>query len=678
MIVAPAISSGRPGETILDWSALVDEARSSLEQMSDGGWTDFNAHDPGITILELVAYALTDLGYRANHPIADLMAGAAPLAGPAESLTTRAVSLTDLRRLGLDVAGARNVWIEPSQGAGVRIRHLPGAGDVSLEESHVEGADKAAIAGVHRVLIEKSSFEDLASADVIKAVALRFHAERNLGEDFDSFTILEPQPVVVTADLEIEDSVVADDVLIDIYERLDSYMSPRPGRATVAEFRSSGVSSDIIYDGPMLERGIIDSGAGATSRRTILHLSDVIALLASTAGVRATRRVRLGFTLDEADNGPTAWSLGIDDEHASVFDIQSSRIRLLTGGAVALDSTGRADLAQRFADTLRLDAPGPRAMQDGPLPAGRDRNLAQYRPLRFDLPSTYGVKPGSLSKNAAAGRRASANQLRAYLAILDGLLATFFSQLAGARDLLSPGGRDERSYFAQLPEAPSDEEPIASAALTPEALQALVELPGGASAKARRGRFLGHLLARLGESVPSVPQPVAAGFGGDATTPDDLRLRCREEFLRGFVRLSSGRGSGSDLLLDSDESPLLDRIRLKLGLPPSAADRIMLVEHVLLRGAADDVPQALPLLSAAARPDPYSLQLSFILDQRLKSAPGNSDSILKVIREECPAHLVAYVQWFKKADFDAFAESYSRWIKALRRHRRELLGFEES
>ncbi|HET9397830.1 MAG TPA: hypothetical protein VFO45_03345, partial [Sphingomicrobium sp.] len=70
MITTAAISAKRPDDPILDWSALVEEGRSTLASMSDGRWTDFNVHDPGITILELIAYALTDLGYRANHSVA--------------------------------------------------------------------------------------------------------------------------------------------------------------------------------------------------------------------------------------------------------------------------------------------------------------------------------------------------------------------------------------------------------------------------------------------------------------------------------------------------------------------------------------------------------------------------------------------------------------------------------
>lgn len=678
MTVATAISASPPDDPILDWSALVGEGRACLETMTDSGWTDFNAHDPGITILELVAYALTDFGYRASHPVCDLMAGAEPLPGPAESLTTRAVTRSDMRRLGLDVAGARNVWIEPSSAAEVRLRHLPGSNDLSFEEDRVEGADKVLLAGVHRVLIEKSSLEDLAGTDLARAVAERLHAERNLGEDFDSFTVLEPEPVVVAADLEIDDSSLADSILLDVFGRLEACLSPGLERTTIAGLRVSGEATDRIYDGPLTKRGIVTGLAGLEKRRRVLHLSDVVAVLASPPGVRATRRVRLGRSISEAMGNTIAWSLPIDDGRASTFDVESSRIRLLNAGAVAVDSTKRPDLVAAFASSRRESRLVPAGtMVEPPQPAGRDRKVAEYRPLRLDLPLTYGVRPGSLPGDSSRARQGAANQLRAYLAIFDALLANLFAQLGGVSKLLSTGSGNQRSYFAQVAEPPSSEARIVSAALDSSALEELVEATGAASAKARRSRFLGHLLARFGETVPAVPKPVAIGFGGDSGNALDLELQSREAFLGSIARLGSGRGSGCNLLADGDESPLLERIRLKLGLPQSVAGRLLLVEHILLRGMADDVPAARPLLSAAARADPYSLQLSFVIDERLKAVPEDGDSIARVIREECPAHLVFYVRWLAPAEFDTFAEAYQRWLDALHRHRREQLGIGE-
>ncbi|HLM74648.1 MAG TPA: hypothetical protein VK459_18200, partial [Polyangiaceae bacterium] len=89
-----------------------------LERMTGRAWTDFNAHDPGITLLEAICYVLTDLAYRTEHEIPDLLTdgGADPyesLHAPADILTTRAVTAADLRRLVLDVVGVKNAWIEP-------------------------------------------------------------------------------------------------------------------------------------------------------------------------------------------------------------------------------------------------------------------------------------------------------------------------------------------------------------------------------------------------------------------------------------------------------------------------------------------------------------------------------------------------------------------------------------
>ncbi|WBY09532.1 hypothetical protein PIB19_09655 [Sphingomonas sp. 7/4-4] len=58
-----------------DFDALKSEAIGLLQQLC-AHWTDYNAHDPGVTLVELLSYALTDLGYRATLPVADLLAGA--------------------------------------------------------------------------------------------------------------------------------------------------------------------------------------------------------------------------------------------------------------------------------------------------------------------------------------------------------------------------------------------------------------------------------------------------------------------------------------------------------------------------------------------------------------------------------------------------------------------------
>ena len=91
-----------------------------------------------------------------------------------------------------------------------------------------------------------------------------------------------------------------------------------------------------------------------------------------------------------------------------------------------------------------------------------------------------------------------------------------------------------------------------------------------------------------------------------------------------------------------------------------------MVEHILLRALPEDAVNALPLLEAASRGDPWSSQLSFIFPTALKPL---ATLIERVAREETPAHIAAYVLWLNDEPFAAFAAAYDDWLSALRRHR---------
>ena len=45
-----------------DYDFLRNEGIEYIKQMAGNVWTDHNLHDPGITFLEVLCYAITDLG----------------------------------------------------------------------------------------------------------------------------------------------------------------------------------------------------------------------------------------------------------------------------------------------------------------------------------------------------------------------------------------------------------------------------------------------------------------------------------------------------------------------------------------------------------------------------------------------------------------------------------------
>ena len=119
MTLPITIPTGKPEYPAMDYTFLRSEGIKLLERLSGTTWTDFNAHDPGITILEQICYAITDLAYRIGYDIRDILTSGGEkepyrsLHSPASVLTTNPVTINDLRKYLLDVAGVRNAWMEP-------------------------------------------------------------------------------------------------------------------------------------------------------------------------------------------------------------------------------------------------------------------------------------------------------------------------------------------------------------------------------------------------------------------------------------------------------------------------------------------------------------------------------------------------------------------------------------
>lgn len=116
MSSALTIPHGRPEAISQDFDRLRAEGISHLEKLSTEIWTDFNAGNPGITMLEVLCYAITDLGYRTREtPISDLSVGDGVRKMfflPEEILTSAPVTANDFRKLLIDLPGVKNAWIE--------------------------------------------------------------------------------------------------------------------------------------------------------------------------------------------------------------------------------------------------------------------------------------------------------------------------------------------------------------------------------------------------------------------------------------------------------------------------------------------------------------------------------------------------------------------------------------
>ena len=108
---------------VQDYARLRRDGISFIEQSGSRWWTDYNVHDPGITILEALCYAITDLGYRIDWKIEDILTPKTASLDPLQPypdqafftarqiLTVNPVTPDDFRRLLIDLDKMRNAWM---------------------------------------------------------------------------------------------------------------------------------------------------------------------------------------------------------------------------------------------------------------------------------------------------------------------------------------------------------------------------------------------------------------------------------------------------------------------------------------------------------------------------------------------------------------------------------------
>lgn len=101
-----------------DYEQLRQFGLKYIEQFSKDVWTDYNVHDPGITIMEALSYVVTDLAYRTLLPMEDILARlqsdtTKDFFTAREILPCNPVSIDDIRKKIIDVEGVDNAWVLP-------------------------------------------------------------------------------------------------------------------------------------------------------------------------------------------------------------------------------------------------------------------------------------------------------------------------------------------------------------------------------------------------------------------------------------------------------------------------------------------------------------------------------------------------------------------------------------
>jgi hypothetical protein len=480
-----------PADSPTSFAALRAEGLRWTQALSGRTWTDYNLHDPGVTILEQLCFALSELAYRVDFPVADHLAARRghinfeqlALHGPAAALPCRPTTVDDYRRALLDTnANLDNAWV----GTAVATDG-PDAGVNGLYRIALKPADLGdEIAGLH----------DAVCADAQTV----YRANRNLGEDLAAVASVAAVECDLYGVFVIGGSRSPEDILSDIYERCAETIAARVAFRPFGPVLASGRPIEELLNPRHTRHGVIADEDLRAAEREELFVGDLAVALGTVEGVRAVRELGLARAGEAPTTGTLRWNARHEALRLRVPGPQAmaSMVRLLRAEGPVRASA--EEVLARYRDLRANQAARRPGRQDialhFPPPRGTHRDLSGYTSIQHHFPDAYGINARGVPAGASPEDRAHAAQLKAYLALFEGVLADGAAQLDHLRDLFSADPAVDCTYWRGKLDASVI--PGLDAVLD----DANAPRPPGDDFMDRRNRFIDHLLALHGESFP--------------------------------------------------------------------------------------------------------------------------------------------------------------------------------
>ena len=545
----------------LDYGFLRKKGLEYIEQLARHVWTDYNVHDPGITLLEMLSYALTDLAARIEMPIGNLLAPEDNTASKMDEqfftasriLTTKPVSEADYRKLFIDIEGVKNCWLQTYPKT-VRVdckNSKLSYNEKDFETVPPDDKKQFDLKGLYTVVVDfddpdKETFptEMLQEAEkerIKKEIMSRFHSNRNLCEDLISIREVGIHPVAVCASIELEPEADEELVHAHVIHAIDNYFSPSLRFYSLKQMMDKGYSSGEIFEGPLLENGFIDPGElESAALRTEVRLSDLMQLIMAVDGVKIIQDITIKDG-QNPDNDQDEWIICLEQGKKPVRCTDSAYSYYKNVLPVNINQK-RVDF---YLDTIKKQEKesqeNAKIGMDIEVPQGIYPGTRETTTIQNDFPDTYGIGRNGLPAQVPTARKSQAKQLKAYLLFFDQVLATYFAHLEKVKDLLSVDQRLHKTYFTQAVQDVKDFEELVSdyPAGDPELLtgKLLGELDNSVQ---RNNQLLDHLMARFAEKFTDYAFLMKQLYGNYA---DKAILQSKKSFLKDYDVTSRERGS---------------------------------------------------------------------------------------------------------------------------------------
>lgn len=532
----------------LDFNFLKKKGLEHIEELGGSIWTDYNSHDPGITILEMLCYAITDLGMRINLPIENLLSSQDSLKNinqqfykASEILPTKPVTSLDYRKLFIDIDGVKNCWPRKYTktvyvDCNNNLLSYKKEDFNDIPESKKKNFN---LKGLYHLVVDFESDDPSEIASVIKKIKKQYHANRNLCEDLISIEKVKTQPISVCADIEVETTADEEYIHAQILNEINNYFVTNVHFYSIKQMLEKGYVSTEIFDGPILNNGFIDPEELINSElKNQVRLSDIINIIMDIPGVKVIKDISMG----NCDSENIAQSIiCIDDDTKPLLCSKSVINYNKDVLPLSLNQNKVAEYLAEFEAIEEAEKENASQNKELDIPQGIYSEPGSYTTMQNDFPDTYGISNSGLSGNPTIQRKSQAKQLKGFLLFFDQILASYFKHLEKMNEILAVNGELTKTFFTQsvqdiegFSELIKDYDTSNNDALTEELFEKLdnnIE---------RRNEVLDHLIARFAERFTEYTFVMKSLYG---TSADEIVLRNKENFLKDYKEISSARGN---------------------------------------------------------------------------------------------------------------------------------------
>ena len=549
----------------MSFDMLRQEALDIVQKYSGEEWTDFNIHDPGVTILEALCFALTDLSFRTGFPLNDILSDTKGNLDyedqsfhlPTQILNTHPVLINDYRKLVIDqIDEIQNVWIKPFEDF-FGVNAIRGLFSVSLQLTVKEWQFINNLVSEDEKEIRKS-----VNVNAVRNLLLK---NRMIGNDFFHFKIIDPKKIKISAKISINSIEPPEEILAEIFWAFNNFLNP------YIEYTSPNIEGDVteplteIFNGPTLKKGVIKDDS-------LRNLPKQIEPTEFTRLAGVVKGVLNVISLSVSDGNITTFEepLILKEGEFGLINplVDFNHIEFLRDGAkVVIRKQYFVSYYNKLLYENDTKFPGYSYIFSEKM-SGQYRNIHQYHSIQHHFPMVYGIGAEGISSNAPDEQKAAVKQLQAYLLIFEQLMGNYLKQLSFVDKLFSykidstyshtyysqpvldvPGINHLVSFISMLPEDKRGQFQMkqyeAAISKYQQTLNRLIE--SDSDYVERKNSFLDHMLSRFNFSLNSYPIELSDHYYQLKNLHrNDEKIRWKSDFLQHIVPNTSNRARGSN------------------------------------------------------------------------------------------------------------------------------------